>query len=289
MKKILSLTLALAMLFTLAACGEPEDTKNQDKQPGSSQTTTTQPEEVGTKTIYVLVSQTTTKYEGDTLEYSTSIQNYYDDNGLMVKQERTDKNGTTVTYTAETDEYGRVVRLSYTVNGSVISYTYDYDKYGNVIREVFDREVDYVRKSWKYDASGNLLSYKEEELFSTISDKYIYEDGKLHSVERYYGDLQNRICIYDYDSQGRIAHIFYHDPGEDTPWCTDVYSYSDDGLTTYIDREFNMPTLEQQEVTVVDAYGNIIRQESIEGSRKTVTEYTYQAIEIPADTPRKNG
>lgn len=288
MKRAFALLLALCLLLSLAACGEPEATKDRDKQTNSSQTSTTQPQELGTKTIYVLVCQKTESYADGVLCYSESITNYYDANGLLTKQERTDKDGKTETYTAELDKYGRVVSLTYAGEGITKSYTYKYDRWGNVARERFDREVDYLNKSWTYDADGNLLNYEEKDLFTTISEQYTYENGRLHSIVKYYGKTETGTRIYDYDEQGRVANISYYDPGEDTPWCSYVYSYSEDGLTTYADRKSKNPTLEQRLTTVVDAYGNIIREEDAEGGRTTVIEYTYQAIEVPADYPRKN-
>lgn len=280
--------LALCLVLALAACGQPEATENQSRQPDSSQTPTTQPEDVGTKTVYVLVTKTTTNYVDGEIEYSTGIQNYYDANGWMTKQERTGKDGNTDTYTAELDQYGRVVSLTYAGEGTPKSYTYEYDRWGNVVCELFQRDVDYVSKSWTYDADGSLLSYEEKELFSTVSEQYIYEAGRLSTIVKYRGENQTGSYCYDYDEQGRIANIFYYDVGEDTPFCTYIYSYSDDGLTTYVDHDYNYPALEQQDVMVVDAYGNIVRQETKEGGRTTVVEYTYQAIEIPANYPRKN-
>lgn len=289
MKKTAAIFLVLAMVFTLAACSEPEETRkpNNDAHgatgPAGSAGTAAE-----MKTIYVLTSQKTTKYVDGELESFSEMTNYYDANGFMLRQERVSSNGTAVTYTAEHDAYGRVVRLSHTADGYTASYTYGYDQWGNVIRERFDRDVDYVSKSWDYDAHGNLISYEETEMFSSVSERYIYEDGKLHSIVKYRGDTQTGSLVYDYDDLGRIANVFYYDPGKDTPFCTDIYSHSDDGLTTCVDRVFNAPTLEHQEVTVVDAYDNIVRQETTEGGRKTVVEYTYQAIEVPADSPRKS-
>ncbi|MBE6977769.1 MAG: hypothetical protein E7438_03900 [Ruminococcaceae bacterium] len=274
MKKIIAIALLLSMALSLTACSV-----------GSSLPTTTQPENVPTKTIYVLAKQTTTHYVGEEVTDQYSFENTYDEKGFLAKQLWARSDGVVIEMEVENDEYGRVIRMSQTVNDETAVVEYTYDAYGNTASTVrTSNGVVISNEKYTYDADGNILV--EERTYrggDVSSSKRIYENGRLVKTEMYSGEELNQIDVYEYNDQGQItARKTCTEKG--VVLATYLYTYSDDGRTTTITNEkWRLSTS-----TTVDEHGNVIRTESKDAGGGTIIEYTYIAIEIPENYPRKS-
>ena len=290
MKRVFALLLALGLLFSLAACGEPEPSgtkKPQSEKPNNDKfgTTVTQPTSpVKTKTIYAITQQTFTGFQGEQVVAARETTYVYDDAGRITKVIMV-QNGVTQEYAAETDEHGRLSTMKYTHEGSEYVFAYTYDEAGRKLSLTLSQDGRVVQiQSFTYDAQGretsnqllvpDMLDQRREYVYEQdrLVKEMLYENGELRQYEQYY-----------YDDQGRIFKSETRMPN-DSVYATWDYTYSEDGLTT-------TKTCERYKLTTVavrDAHGNVIRTEQIDVGGSSVTEYTYIAIEIPEDTPRQS-
>lgn len=291
MKKLLSLILSLSLILTLTACGNKNDTPDTGDPTGTPSGNTeptgnsqnNQPDPNQKKTIYVVLTQTTTVSDtatGEVLETS-SIHNTYDDNGVLSSQEWINASGTTTHLTVETDEYGRITLLQY--DGGSKKYTYDAQ--GNTTCEsVFSGDTLVTSTLYTYDANGNMLSREVQSAGNSISlSKYTYENGLKTRWEVYKDGEMTQYNAYEYDANGRIVCDSTCTP-DGIALATTIYTHSADGLTvTGVCERWKLST-----VTTVDEHGNTVRTENIDAGQTKTVEYTYLAVEIPASCPRKN-
>lgn len=294
MKRTIAILLCLMLLLT--ACGTGTSLESRPAGDGNKPEDTTaagqgkpaNPTEGGNtemKTIYVVLTNTLIQRIGaeETVEMETI--NEYDDAGCLVSSTRK-QGGESFTFTAENDEYGRVLRTVCEYGGSLMTMDYTYDDDGNLLSKTTMQDgVVFQTECNTYDEQGNLLT-REMTYSQTETNRmvYHYEQGKLVKEERYNNGKLSEYELYFYDESGNVTSRETR-LENDALWATSQYSYSEDGLTTYVDcQKYRLQT-----VTVKDAAGNVIRTESIDVGGATVHEYTYLAIQIPADTPRKNG
>ena len=158
MKKLPALILALVMILTLAACGEPAQNDPSENLQGS--TSAEEPAETGdptgttvgsdepepilpdTKTIYIPLTQSYT------INGETTLTTYiYDENDTLVSVEVTDSTGAVVNFTeVECDEYGRKLKLTATQDGVTAVNEYTYDANGNVLTNTVSQDGAVVRR-----------------------------------------------------------------------------------------------------------------------------------------------
>lgn len=264
MKRLCAIFLLSCILFGMTACGREE-----------------------MKTIYLLE----TVYCQDTrsggrMEYY-SEENTYDENGAMLSHKTNDAMWSITIWTVETDEFGRVVKMTGTNSyGTDSTWLYTYDTWGNVY--TLSKYIGEHRQNHEvnvYDANGNLLSQEfwiSDDLYET---EYIYADDRLvQQVKRHDGEETGKV-LYCYDEQGRVKTETCY--GRESVTEIQEYSYSEDGRTTYIDYS----RAGKREELVQDENGNLILRIVYNEDGEIVYryEYTYRAVQIPADWPRKNG
>ena len=273
MKRILAVFIALCLCLALAACaGNP--------LPSESGTSSSAPMEK--KTVYVQLTAKTISRVGDEETVNSIITNVYDDQGVLVS--RTYQYDTSWTYTAENDAYGRVTRLTCTTSSGTAVMEYTYDQQGNVLSIIASQDGVAVQTEQNtYDADGNLLTHELIAGDYNSKEVYTYQQGKVTKKELYRDGTLSQYEVYNYDDQGRILSRETH-LENGALWATSEYTYSEDGLTTYI----NCEKYKLSSVEVRDANGNLLRTESIDAGGGSITEYTYQAIEIPQNYPRQN-
>ncbi len=231
------------------------------------------------KAIYLLAEEWVAEYK----EFSTycypGTTNIYGGEGRLLYRE-TSTSGSVSAWQAETDEYGRITRLYREVNGTIHSHEYTYDDRGNVLR--LDKYIGTHLQNQEvntYDENGNLLTQEQ-----WIGDKmtfieYTYENGLLVLKTTFYDGVETEKVTYGYDSQGRLVT----ETPDSGSWELH-YTYSEDGKTRRIEgSRFGTVTIE-----TVDEHGNLIRVETIGKNSRTVREYTYHIIYVPADYPRTN-
>lgn len=285
MKRVFVLLLALGLLFSLAACGEPEPTgtkKPNNEKPGTTQSTGP----VAMKTIYVITGSSTTQIVDGTITYESKQFFSYDDQGRMIRYTfEVDGNSMdSVEMEIQCDEYGRTAQLRSIQDGKEVTITYAYDEMGNRLSQITAQDGNTLQSlHYTYDADGNLLSRELEVSGICERVEYVYEQGRLVKEISYRDGELSQYELYYYDDQGRVIKSETRMPN-DSVYSTWDYTYSEDGLTTYSTCEkYKLST-----VTVRDAHGNVIRTEQIDVGGSSVTEYTYIAIEIPEDTPRQS-
>lgn len=269
MKKWISLLLMLAVLLTLTACKPAE------------------PSEM--KTIYVLLEKKCTKSFSSSKKIHIAERNTYDKQGRLIQRELGSEGGKMVVQIPEHDEYGRVTHMTMVEDDLTNTWEYTYDSYGNLSleRQLTNGELHWMQE-WIYDADGKLLRMVIESNPVRTTYTYVYENGVIVQeiiVEEIIGSQKKgQEIVYDqveeYDEQGRRIKQTRYRNGEVVQIWT--YSYSEDGLTTYT--QFAGITIAE----TVDENGNLVRYEQSSRSSTLLYEYTYQAIQIPADNPRRN-
>lgn len=231
------------------------------------------------KAIYLLAEEWVAEYREFSTYWYPGTTNIYGGEGRLLYRE-TSTSGFVTAWQAETDEYGRVTRLYREQNGTVYSHEYTYDDRGNILRldkyigtYLLNQEVN------TYDESGNLLTQEQ-----WIDDKmtfieYTYENGLLVWKTTFHDGVETEKVTYGYDDQGRLVTETPDSGGWELR-----YTYSEDGKTRRIeDSGFGTVTIE-----TVDEHGNLIRVETVGKNSRTVREYTYHIIYVPADYPRTN-
>lgn len=271
MKRVLPVLVSCIAILFLWSC---------KAVPATTPTTTvpTVPTSAPTKTIYIPVSEYWTFVDG-----STSTVNYvYDENNRLLEIQRgQDHEGNDIVCTVTCDEHGWVLKIDHAGLALFQDAEYTYDEYGRVkTYELTNTNNSFLE--YTYDSEGRLIKverplYNGSDYMGTSVSEYIYSDGLLtQQVE--YDRLGNKLhwVVFEYDNQGRLIKQTQNSEG-----CVPAvihYCYSEDGLTctkTYDD---------STEVTVYDANGNLIRLEYFSSVISHKCEYTYKAIEVPADS-----
>lgn len=206
-KKIISLVLALMLIFALCACGG----KNKADDSNTVEETETLPPASYDKEDGKLYREV--YYNSNGLKYSSIIYEY-DGYGRVASEIELGENDAPVA--KNTYEYNKdglkTAMLSYTANGPE-EYTFAY-------------RVDY-----EYDAKGNLVREQrtENELVTAITVYTYNDDGVLIKEEQYEGE-EFMLCAYEYelDANANVAKCIRHDylEGVDTE---DRYTYDSNG------------------------------------------------------------
>lgn len=262
MKKLFALVLLLCSLLSLTACAGEQ-----------------------TKTIYLLETVDCQLIQADMDRSYRAEANIYDKNGAMTGRKTTDSQGFSMEWTVQTDEYGRVVQMAGTDRyGTQHTWQYTYDAWGNVqtlSKIVGSHRVNYEVNTW--DSQGRILTREFWINDDMTKTEYIYDGDRLEKQVTYSGDQEVSKVLYNYDSQGRLKRVVYY-TGKALTRGTD-YSYSEDGRTTYIEDSAKKSRTEQTH----DENGNLVRSVVYNKDGKVLEtyEYTYRAVKIPADWPRK--
>lgn len=273
LKKLFSIVLAIGILLTLAACHSAPTTAPETEM----------------KTIYVLLEKKCTESYKNSKHFYIAERNTYDEQGKLIQRELGFEGGKMIVQIPELDEYCRVVRMTRVDGDQTHTWEYTYDQYGNLTleRQLTNGDLHWMQE-WIYDAEGKLLSMVIESNPVKTSYTYVYENGvivqEIIVQEIITSQQRAEVIVYDqveeYDEQGRRVKQTRYQNGEVVQVYQ--YSYSEDGLTTYT--QFGGITVAE----TVDENGNLVRYEQTGRDSTLLYEYTYQAIQIPADNPRRN-
>ena len=223
------------------------------------------------RVIYVVDTEQCATYKQGHLRQSWQAQrNTYDENGVLLQSVTQDKNYYEQVWSAETDDYGRIIRLVCQLDGKAYSTEYTYDAWGNVaaVTQAVDGVVSGGER-YSYDQQGKQL------LTETLS-----ADGTV-----------TKVVSWVYNEQGQlIQRLYYEDASAGTPYGTDTFTYSKDGLTRTMTSTLQVSLSGNQKTVIAtfDEFGNLLREETISGSTSTVREFSYRAVRIPADWPRNH-
>ncbi|MBX7067451.1 MAG: hypothetical protein K1X28_09485 [Parachlamydiales bacterium] len=151
-----------------------------------------------------------------------------------------DRQGNETVY--ESDDLGRIVSKTYPAlkldehQSAHPIYRYEYDLFDHVIR-ITDPEKEVIQKAYTVRGTPTLIRYPDgtQELF-----KYDPE-GSLH---RHLGK-DGIIKVFEYDYQGRLAHIEYYErgsKGKKDGFKREFYGYDAFHLTSHVDEGGNKTT-----------------------------------------------
>ena len=118
------------------------------------------------------------------------------------------------------------------------------------------------------------------------------EQGKQLLTEKLSADgTVTEVVSWVYNDQGQlIQRLYYEDASADTPYGTDTFTYSEDGLTRTMTStlQTSLSGGQKKVIATFDEFGNLLREETVSGSTSTVREFSYRAVRIPADWPRNH-
>lgn len=283
MRKIIPVFLILLLL--LCGCGGKEPGQTEGSQP--SETFSQEGpegilEESDTGTAYRLTRMTQLNEDGSE---SWHREYDYDEKGYLI-EERVYSGAGELTYRkANTlDDRGRVASSLITeADGSQYTVEFTYDEADRVIlQQSYQNGVITDYGEYSYDEHGNQLivkAYYGGELAMDYSFSYTYDgSGNILTREEYLdGELISRVA-FSYDEKGReVSSVSYDPEGSvmtrtESAWedSTETVTYSDVDGYVYL-----------TSVTTYDPEGNItFREDQYEGGGATITEYTYEPIEI---------
>ena len=283
-KRILSLVLALMLIFALCACGS----KNKAEDTADAEETTVLPPASYEKEDGKLYREV--YYNSNGLKYSTIIHEY-DGYGRVASEIELGENDAPVSKcTYEYNDDGlKTAKLGYVAEGPE-EYTfaykvdYEYDENGNLVREQ-RTENDVIAAVTVYTYNDKNVLVKEEqyegEEFMLCAYEYVLdENGNVEKCIRHDYlegiDSENR---YTYDSNGNvIADVSYDADGNIQNRIE--YNYDENGnevKRSVFDSNGGMQSSTSNEYSY-DEYGNIEKVVSThsDGSQGTTVQYTWQ-------------
>ncbi len=169
----------------------------------------------------------------------------YDENGRLVKEERTVRAGEKV------------------LQSSSVEYTYD--EAGNKLTQTEIREGNPVRvEEWTYNEAGKVLTYRELDGKGNVGEgmKYVYDkNGRLEEETFYRGESAEEAAVYVYDEAGRVIKYASGIPYEKFITVNRIILY------TY------------------DEFGNLLTEVTTkkDGTELGRREYTYISMELPVE------
>lgn len=240
LKKLLCLMLAVLMVCSMTACGEPDDgaETNKGNQGGDNPEVTTAPTEPSAEDLGPWVVTEEMDYLGSIYRY------HYDENGELTSYELYDENNKKLrdyraAHTA-TESGGKLTVIeSKHVKDSEYAKTseMEYDADGNLIRiSSFAGSMVTYTYLYTYDADGNLLTYEkvyEEKVVERA--QYTYVDGVLATAsgKQFFGeDSYHYDYTYTYSDNGYLSEIGFarSDVGEGTITLGKDISKTEGGL-----------------------------------------------------------
>ena len=229
LKKTLSITLVILLLFSLTACGKKAEEKAIT--PTTTTTTTKAPAEPVDEVYEEAMAKLA---EGNLTEAYALLQKATDPKAaaelekfVFVPTSVTRKNS----------------------NGRDLVHTFTYDERGNLLTDIEKGDYSWTMErdsaiTYTYDAMGNLLSHESrygDEVYRTV---YTYDEKGNELTYAYYnvyGDLQNSYTN-TYDEQGRLAKAEHYDRLDGAYKYTEVFTYDEQDrvlthTVTYVDCE----------------------------------------------------
>lgn len=188
-----------------------------------------------------------------------TVQNHYNDRGLIEKQEHIDQVGNRTYYHHVYDDVGRLISTTDPL-GAVTAT--EYDQAGRVVKKSGPR--DDVSWKYQYDAAGRLVRETEEHSNGLVlATEYSYDLlNRKTAVKDPYGNTTH----YEYDALNRVTKITYPDTYDhygtkQTPIKT--YSYTALGSQVTETDELGLVTK-----TTYNALGKICDQEFSDGTSR---------------------
>ena len=283
-KRILSLVLALMLIFALCACGD----KNKAEDTEDAEETIVIPPASYDKEDGKLYREV--YYNSNGLKYSSIIYEY-DGYGRIASEIELGENDAPVSKC--TYEYNdkdlKTAKLGYVAEGPeefAFAYRvdYEYDANGNLIREQrTENDVIAAVTVYTYNDSGVLIKeeqYEGEEFMLCAYEYELDENGRVATCLRHDYlegvDTENR---YSYDSKGNlIADVSSNADGSVQNRIE--YTYDENGnevKRSVYDSQGGMQSSTSNEYSY-DDYGNIEKVVSThsDGSQGTTVQYTWQ-------------
>lgn len=296
MKKLFAVMLMLAIVISLAACGE-SGSQNPNAQADSAQET------VGsimgqTEEIWVVMSETETTSSGSvyTKEYSYNSDGSYSMDYNVDGYYEYDAMGNMLLHRAGNsvricvyDENGNLLRDGHGEDGMDSRKEYVYDDMGNCIKETAYAEDGTVAvvTTYEYDANGNMIrmekvrngvSYVEEFTYSEYNDvtsEKRYSSGELTDVFVYeytYDDAGNMLTMQHPRNGGSGYYIWknvYNEQGllisekrgtelSDSCDRNILYEYDENGRLVYQRNMHSNDHTESERYYEYDENGNLI-------------------------------
>ncbi len=225
MKKLLSLFLALAMLFSMTACTEEPDSSEETTEPEVS-TTDTAPTDPATKTIYLPTLQTSIS---QALHSTTEIT--YDEVGRLIgyRITRTYPSMDTTSDISLAYEYADhgIRQIILSTAGESVPLVADYQ--GEQLMGYFG-EVDGQHSGWRfaYNSDGRIATVylAENEYEKEVLSLDYYDSGALR--ERVVHDQAYQITT-KYNQNGKITEQSAYDPVASTFLYRNFYEYDAQG------------------------------------------------------------
>lgn len=218
MKKLISVILTLALMFSFTACGDTQ-TKNVDIQ------------------------------SGDTDNYSdTSADNYQEDN----ISDQTNSNDDNVV--VEYYDNGNKKRETYYVNG-IVSEIYDYDIDEDIVSKMYCYESGKVHYRLLYDKNGNVICDTEYTEDGLVWFETAYEGDVMIYRQYYNNDPNGEIFKEDLSyPDGKFVTKTYSQDGKYV--CTSEYLPGQQNTyEVYTDRQGNLvfEMLKDEENNVIES------------------------------------
>ena len=182
-------------------------------------------------------------------------------------------------YTATASPGTRLSDGSYAYDNLRYTAIYTYDEDGNMLTHYSPNESGYSTL-YRYTYKDGLRT--QTQLFR-VSNSYSTDLTKLDdsALKRYLANT----TVHTYDRNGRQIRTETTSASGSVSTATfEYYTDPDTGNTTCICYQAGGHTT----VTVTDEHGNVLRTETDAGNSTIVTTYSYTAIEIPANSPRKS-
>lgn len=267
MKKLFAMILALAMLLTLAACGDDAQSSNGDSVQGST-----------TETKWLMESETYV-YEDPSLGTMTSSFTYDELGNVLSVAQNTVSGDLSVVYNY--DENGRCVGMDLTQGDATMKYVFTLDGAGNRIKsEIYNGEELFQTSNCTFDKNGNMLTQQNINSSYESLVEYTYDEagnvlGYSSSVN---GELSSA-CTVEYDDQGRQLRSTTMDAQGNVSSVTEVTydGNTETQITTAADGTV-LTTL----VKTRDDNGNVV---AMELSGTNAMPYTYTATYISIEVP----
>jgi YD repeat-containing protein len=274
MKQILALIVLVCVLCGCSA-GAPGTGPSETLPPGTV---------AGTRILYEPLKTVTVNSDGSVVK---TLYTY--DGGHLMEQLRYYNDILQNTETVVCDSYGRPIRKTGIQNEKETLTELTYDAQGNLLSSTFSVEEEVqLTEEFSYDAVGNpLVHIQTNTLLGTVlRTEYRYRDGKLEAEEAYTNDSLYSRAEYAYGADGALSSVTNYGP-EGQLLGRQTYATDAEKRITTATQYDAAGTVIGTTVTTRDENGCVIRTEMTYGTATMTSEYSYIAIEVDPDTPRR--
>lgn len=290
---------------------KPSTPSSSDTTPSSSTTRPTDPTDPDDpmKWVYLVTQRSVNSYaQHDTYKQTFTYDGHWSLTGWVTEQENR------ISYEVEVDAQERTMKV---YDAGILLEWYTYDRSGNLISEIdyasggrtsSETKYSYTEDGkllqvldYRYDDDGEVRDIREEvrtyDQYGRLETKSVYSYLQEIPPEEEKERCRDYHYRYHYDDNGRLSrmdtYVDYLESGtEIDEYTLYVYSEAKRSVTenTYATcgNAISGYTQELDSVRIVhyDENGKVIYVEEYEmwdPDRKTITTYTYQAVQMPLD------